>query len=128
MAYKNRPLIDIANKIDIEMSYFTIDGIWHWYAKTIDVVVSTVGDITSNSSLILSFNFIVPTDFPPGDQIQSVSNLTIRIYHQEEFDISGYLVEIYTDKLESVFGKKLNPGETASITFVIPMMQFVCYE
>jgi hypothetical protein len=127
MAYKDRALSNIINAMDIEMSYETVDGVWGFYSKTIDITVNNIDDITSNSSLVLNFNFIVPSDFPPGESIVNVYNLHVRLYHTSELDISGYFIEIFTNKLEIVFGKKPNPGENASITFVIPILQFISY-
>jgi hypothetical protein len=127
MAYKNRPLTDIVNKMYIRLEYQDTNGYWRWYYKTIDITINTVSDLCSTESLVIKFDFIVPEDFPPAEIIDRVTNTRIYLYHTEEVNSSGYFIEIYTDMYEMIFGKKLNPGEHGTIIFSIPILQFYSY-
>jgi hypothetical protein len=127
MAYSSRPLSSIVNKMSYYMYYKNTSGSWRSYNKTIDITVMTQGDLNIYNSLVLSFAFIVPDDFPQADTIQQISTIRIFLYHSEEYYYSDYFMQIYTDSMELLFGRKINPGENANITFIFPQLQYYVY-
>jgi hypothetical protein len=121
MAYKNRPLSSIVDKMFIDFMYYDTTDSRIYYQKTVDVIVETIGDLYSSDSFTLIFKFIVPDDFPPPNQIVRFDWITILLYHSEE---GREFININSDNMIYLFGKNLSAGEEAKLTFVIPRLTF----
>jgi hypothetical protein len=127
MAYKNRALTSIINKLYLIFEYYDVNYNYVYYSNLIDIVIENIGELNSDSNLTLIFKFTVPTNFPDRNQIKTVSNIDIVLYHTDEGTPWPPFLRIKSNNEDLVFGKKLESGQEARIIIAIPMLKFYCY-
>jgi len=124
MAYKDRPLTSIVDRLYIEMYYFDTQGQGLYYYNDIAITINSIGDLGSNNSLTLIFKFTVPTDFPSPDSISKISYMNLYLYNSNEGSQYQACFFITSNSDELLFGQKLSPGHDAQLMFTIPSLSF----
>jgi len=127
MAYDNRPLISIVNKLDLIFEYKDVNANFVFYATTVDVTIESIGQLNSESNLTLIFKFTVPADFPSRTQIDKVENIEVFLFHTDEDTSWPPFLYIRSDNEELVFGKELEAEQEAKIIITIPRLRFDFY-
>jgi hypothetical protein len=128
MAYKNRALTDLVNKMYLRISYYDNNYNYNYYDDILDVRIDTIGDFSTDKNLTLIFTFTVPSDFPDLESAQRINYIEIYLYHTAEGEFPEPCIYIMSNSYEKLFGKKPNPNEDAKLIFTFPRLEFTIYE
>jgi hypothetical protein len=124
MAYKNRSLTSIVDKVFIYFQYLDNNYRLNVYETELDVIIETKGDLKANENLTMIFKFNVPSDFPSPSEISEFQIIEIVFYHSEEgFNYPGCIFVSANDDL-FLFGQRLIPNSEAKLVFTLPKLYF----